>query len=222
MGNSLMAMPMVRQIKRAWPQCRITILARNRAMGEPLRVLPEVDEVLISGLGIKALLRNIGWMWRRKPGVYLVPFPSNRWHYSLLALTSFAKRKVLHSYPVGYWRALHFIGERTPAERGIHDVIQNLRMLRMLGIEVDESERPVFPISESDRAAAQNLLGGIENFIAVHAGGGSYLAWSALGQEERAALLKAKQDLEESIARVAAELRAALAARLSFPPEGGG
>jgi hypothetical protein len=46
---------------------------------------------------------------------------------------------------------------------------------------------------------------------------GYYLAWSALGEKERRALLKAKRDLEETIGRIAAELREALAARLGDP-----
>jgi hypothetical protein len=36
--------------------------------------------------------------------------------------------RVLHGYPVGYWRAMHFLpSTRVPAVRGIHDVEQNLR-----------------------------------------------------------------------------------------------
>ncbi|HVT88978.1 MAG TPA: glycosyltransferase family 9 protein [Tepidisphaeraceae bacterium] len=179
LGNSLMAMPMVRQIKRAWPDSHITILARSGAMGEPFKRLSEVDEVLITGVGIKALFRSIKWARPRKPDVYLIPFPSNRWHYSLLALTSGAKQKVLHSYPVGKITALGFIGQRMPAERGIHDVVQNLRLLKLLRIEPDERELPRFPVNDSDRAAASRYLesAGLpsgRSYIAVHAGSGSY------------------------------------------------
>jgi ADP-heptose:LPS heptosyltransferase len=180
LGNSLMAMPMVRQIKRAWPDASITILARDDGMAEPYRRMPEfVDEVLCTGVGLKALFRSVRWAWQRRPDVYLIPFPSNRWHYSLLALTSRAKLKALHSYPAGYWRSLGFIGRRMPAERKIHDVIQNLRLLKVLGLEPDESEKPRFIVTESDRRRAREMIestglspdGG---YIAVHAGSGSY------------------------------------------------
>jgi heptosyltransferase-2 len=180
MGNALMAMPMVRQIKRAWPDASITILARDDGMAEPYRRMPEiVDEVLCTGVGLKALFRSVRWAWQRRPDVYLIPFPSNRWHYSLLALTSRANVKALHSYPAGYWRSLGFIGMRMPAERKIHDVIQNLRLLKLLEIEPDESEKPRFVVTESDRRRAREMIestgmnpdGG---FIAVHAGSGSY------------------------------------------------
>jgi ADP-heptose:LPS heptosyltransferase len=174
-GNALLAVPMVRQIKTRFPGSRITILARINAMAEPFRRLKEVDEVLVTGKGMKGLLRNIGWSRRAKADVYLVPFPSNRWQYSMLALTSGAKRKVLHGYPVGKIRAMGFIGERLPAERGLHDVVQNLRLLKYLGAEPDETEGPRFVLTDGDRARATKLLEEIEltsrtPFIAIHAG----------------------------------------------------
>jgi heptosyltransferase-2 len=158
LGNSLMAMPMVRQIKKTWPSCRITILARSGAMGEPFKRMPEVEEVLITGVGLKALRNAIKYSRSRKPDIYLIPFPSNRWHYSILALTSGAKTRVLHSYPAGKWRALHFIGTRMPAEQRVHDVVQNLRLLKLIGITPDESESPRFVVTDTDRAKADELL----------------------------------------------------------------
>jgi heptosyltransferase-2 len=175
LGNSLMAMPMVRQIKKAFPDSHITILARNNAFAEMFRRMPEADEVLVAGLtflspknlvaklksrwsDLRGFWRMIRWTRQRHADIYLVPFPSNRWHYSILALTSGAKRRILHNYPAGYWKALHFIGERTPAQTGIHDVVQNLRLLKMIGIEPDEREAPRFIITDADRSAAEKLL----------------------------------------------------------------
>jgi ADP-heptose:LPS heptosyltransferase len=179
LGNAFMAMPMVRQIKRAFPNCSITILARDEGMADPFRRLPEVSEVLVTGVGLKALFNAVSFTRSRKPDVYLIPFPSNRWHYSILALTSGAKHRFLHSYPAGGFRALHWIGKRMPAERGIHDVVQNLRLLKLLGITPDETESPRFPVNTADQSAAERLLNqaglnGVREFIAVHAGSGSY------------------------------------------------
>jgi ADP-heptose:LPS heptosyltransferase len=149
------------------------------AMAEPFRRLldvNEVDEVLVSGAGAAGHLRGIAWTRSRRADVYLIPFPSNRWQYSLLAQASGARRRLLHGYPVGYWRALHFLpSERVPAQRGLHDVIQNLRLLRALGIDPDDTEAPRFLLNEIDRAHASTLLRDLglddgQPFIAVHAG----------------------------------------------------
>ncbi len=174
-GNALLAVPMVRQIKRFKPDAQIFIAARIDAMAEPFRRLPEVTEVFVTGKGAKGLLRGISWTRSKKADVYLIPFPSNRWQYSMLALMSGAKRKVLHSYPVGTISALGFLKfDRLPAVRGLHDVQQNLRLLTKLGIEPDVSELPVFPVPDTDLAAADELLRytGYQpgEFVAIHAG----------------------------------------------------
>jgi lipopolysaccharide heptosyltransferase III len=174
-GNALLAVPMVRQIKRLFPGSHVTVLARISAMAEPFRRLPEANEVLVTGKGLKGVIRNVLWARRAKADFYLVPFPSNRWQYSMLALMSGAKRSVLHGYPVGKVRAMGFIGERVPAVRGLHDVVQNLRLLQHLGAEVDEHEAPQFIVTDGDRARATKLLEGIgltsrAPFIAIHAG----------------------------------------------------
>jgi ADP-heptose:LPS heptosyltransferase len=178
-GNALMALPMIRQLKRAMPDAHVTVIARLNAMAEPFRRLfdiKQVDEVLVNGRGARGQLRGIWWTRQRTPNVYLIPFPSNRWQYSLLAQASGAKRKLLHGYPVGYWHALHFLpAERFPAQRGLHDVVQNLRLLGQLGIKPDESEAPRFLLNDNDRTHATTMLRQIDleedqPFVAVHAG----------------------------------------------------
>jgi ADP-heptose:LPS heptosyltransferase len=175
-GNALLAVPMVRAMKRALPGGSvITLIARTDAMAEPFRRLDEVDEVLVSGAGARGILRSILWSRKRGPNYYLVPFPSNRWQYSMLALVSGAKKRVLHGYPVGYRRTLGFVGTRVPAIRGLHDVEQNLRLLSGLGICLPSTEAPEFPVREDDRCRADRLLStaGVQpdtKFIAIHAG----------------------------------------------------
>jgi ADP-heptose:LPS heptosyltransferase len=175
-GNALLAVPMVRQLKRARPDARIAILARIEPMAEVFRRLPEVDEVLVTGGGLKGNAASVSAARARRADVYLVPFPSNRWQYSLLAFTSGAKRRILHAYPVGYWRALHVLpSTRVPSQRGIHDVVQNLNLLRALDIEPDVTDAPTFAVNDVDRAKADELLAlaGVakgEPFIVVHAG----------------------------------------------------
>jgi ADP-heptose:LPS heptosyltransferase len=173
-GNALMAVPMVRRIKSAWPGARITILARTGPMAEVFRRLPEVEEVVVTGKGVRGVTTMIRASRSRRPDFYLVPFPSNRWQYSLLAATSGAIARVLHAYPVGRWRALHFLrSTRVLAVRGIHDVEQNLRLLGPLAIDPDPATlAPVFPLTDHDRQHAATLLASsrIERPIIVHAG----------------------------------------------------
>jgi ADP-heptose:LPS heptosyltransferase len=158
-GNALLAVPMVRQLKRKLPAAHVTVLAMIPPMADVYRRLDEVDETIVTGKGVKGLWRMIRESRRRKPDVFLIPFPSNRWQYAVIAALSGARRRVMHGYPVGYFSAMHFLpADRLPAERHVHDVRQNLNLLRMLGVEPDVDEPPTFRVTNGDRARAAELL----------------------------------------------------------------
>jgi ADP-heptose:LPS heptosyltransferase len=175
-GNAVMAQPMVRQLKRAWTDARIIIMARLGAMGEVFARMSEVSEVRPLGKSGREILSNMWKVRAMRPQVFIAPFPSNRWQYSMLAMASGAERKLLHSYPVGSLRTMRCcVGETVEASRGIHDVVQNLRLLKRLGIEVDEKEGPEFELVEADRERARGMMqsvgiGSDERPIAVHPG----------------------------------------------------
>jgi ADP-heptose:LPS heptosyltransferase len=176
-GNALMAVPMVRQIRRKLPGAHVTIMARTPAMGQVFERFEEVDQVLLMGRGALGMGRSMGSAGRQvRPHIILIPFPSNRWEYMALALASGARRRIMHGYPVGRLSALGIIpAQRLPAERGIHDVQQNLRLLQLLDIEPDLDEAPSFPVVDADREAAAGMLEGIGMAgdvrpIVIHAG----------------------------------------------------
>ncbi len=178
-GNAVMAEPMVRQLAHALgPDARITIVARTNAIGEPLRRTAGVTDVRITGDGASGFANYLRFARRARPDLYLIPFPSNRWQYNFLATLSGARRVLIHEYPVGYWRALHFLpAERVHAEAQWHDVRQNLNLLKRLGIEPDYAMNPRFELNDVDHDAAGALLrehgADPDNpFIAVHAGSG--------------------------------------------------
>ncbi|HRK32884.1 MAG TPA: glycosyltransferase family 9 protein, partial [Tepidisphaeraceae bacterium] len=105
----------------------------------------------------------------------IVPFPSNRWQYNLLARQSRAEQVIMHAYPAQHRAWLSSVGTRVEAKRGLHDVVQNLRLLEALGLQPDTAAGPRFELSRNDTDAAADLFraSGIEDrrpFIAVHAG----------------------------------------------------
>lgn len=173
-GNALMAEPMVRQLRAGLPTARIVITAMIPPMAAVFGGIRGI-ETIVTGRGMKNLLKSVKTTRSLRPDAYLVPFPSNRWEYNALAKASGAKRVVMHGYPVGKFSALHFIhGNRVPAERGLHDVVQNLRLLEPLGIKPDYADAPRFAPSPCEHAAAEANLADIGlhdcPFVVVHAG----------------------------------------------------
>ncbi|MGC4030509.1 MAG: glycosyltransferase family 9 protein [Tepidisphaeraceae bacterium] len=173
-GNALMAEPMVRQLKAYRPDARVVVLAMIPPMAAVFAGIAGVETV-VTGRGLKKLIQSVGTTRKLKPDVYLVPFPSNRWQYNALATASGAKQTILHGYPVGRFSALNFLhGNRVPAEKGLHDVVQNLRLLQPLGITPDYADVPRFNPTPADHAKAEAQLAdlGLHDcpFVVVHAG----------------------------------------------------
>jgi ADP-heptose:LPS heptosyltransferase len=175
-GNALLAVPMVRQLKRGRPDARVTILARIEPMAEVFRRLPEVDEVLVTGGGLKGNWRNVSWARKRRADVYLVPFPSNGGNTRCWRSRAARSDACCTRTPwVTGVRCTYCRRDAVPSQRGIHDVVQNLNLLRELGIEPDASDAPTFRVNDVDRVKADELLtlaslAKDEPFIAVHAG----------------------------------------------------
>jgi ADP-heptose:LPS heptosyltransferase len=159
-GNTLMALPLLHQLRRAFNDARIVVLARLRVTGEVVQRSGFADEVRVTGPKLASIARHTLRLRCEKLDAYIVPFPSNRWQYTLLAALSGAGVKLMHGYEVGRVRALHLLPgiTRVKAERGIHDVLQNLSLLRVFGIEPDLSDPPRFPLSDSDRQGARQTL----------------------------------------------------------------
>ncbi len=175
-GNALMAEPMIRRLKAALPQSRIVVLAGSAAMGDVFRGGGCVDSVRPLGRGLLGTLRMFARLLRERHDWCLVPFPSNRWQYHLFAWACGARRRVMHRYPVGRWRTLAFLpATRVAAQRGLHDVEQNLQLLGAMGISPGPPCPPRFPISDSDRRQAAALMdaagiGPGQRSIVLHAG----------------------------------------------------
>ncbi|MCP4621997.1 MAG: glycosyltransferase family 9 protein [bacterium] len=162
-GNALLAVPLVRRLKRMLPEGSIHIVALNQAMAEVYSRLDEVDCVSVIRRDVIGVFKMLAAVRRKPADIFLVPFPSNRWQYSLWALLSGAQRKILHSYPCGKMRSLSFLAsERIPARQGLHDVEQNLRLLLPLGLNEAEllsgDVAPVFAVGDRDRENARQLL----------------------------------------------------------------
>lgn len=171
-GNALMAQPMVRQLRRAFPHSQLVIFTRGAAMAEVFSRLDEVHHVETFDTRPSEFVRLIRRMRAWRADVCLIPYPSNRWQYSVLAATCGAKRVLLHGYRVGYWRSMHFLArQRVPVLEGLHDLEQSLRLLEPLGIALDQSMAPVFPLGPLEIERAASALPAGER-VALHAGSG--------------------------------------------------
>ena len=188
MGNGLMAQPLVRQLAAAFGGAHLTVFARNASIAGVFDRLPEVAEVRVFGNEPRQFGRLLRELRAMRADLLVVPYPSNRWQYSLLAAASGARRAVMHDYPAGRARAMHdLVRPRVATREGRHDVLANLDLLRALGVEPDEGMAPAFPLDAAEVERARLRVGDPQlpsdapvaagprpavRFCAVHAGSG--------------------------------------------------
>ena len=176
MGNGLMAQPMVRQLAAALPEAELTVLARNASIAGVFDRLPGVAQVRVYGNEPRQFGRLLRELRRMRADLLVVPYPSNRWQYSLLAAASGARRVLIHDYPAGRARAMHdLVRPRVATRDGRHDVLSNLDLLRAAGVEPDEGMAPAFPLGSGEVDAARRRLRVGDPQLpvcAIHAGSG--------------------------------------------------
>lgn len=181
-GNALLAVPLVRQVRQRCPECRMTVLAGSGPIAEVFARLSEVEDVMACTNGTAGLIRAGIALRLRRCEIFLIPAPSRRWQYLLMAACVNAGRTIMHAYterPSCIRRLLGF--EAIAARPGLHDVHQNLLLLERLDPAgaAPCAEPPVFPLRQPDHAAAQALLqqAGLAALgsrpIIVHAGSGA-------------------------------------------------
>src|SRR5690606_5232877 len=106
-GNAVMTVPLVQRLATLG---RVTVAARTPPIADVFRGLGEEIDVEVLGTNPAAAWRQHRRLARSiRPEWFVVPFPSNRWQYALLAAASGARRVVMHDYPVGRLRALRFL-----------------------------------------------------------------------------------------------------------------
>lgn len=172
MGNGLMAQPMVRHLAAAASNAKLVVFARNASIAGVFERCEGVAEVRVFGNDAPQFARLLRALRRFAADLLVVPYPSNRWQYTLLANVSGASHAVLHRYEVGRVREGRSSGsQRRILAEAVHDVPQNLNLLRALGIAVDETMAPTFAVREDEFAAARARVGGGRR-VAIHAGSG--------------------------------------------------
>ena len=138
-GNTLLATPMLRQLKERLPSTRLSVLVMFEGSAEVLRYNPFVDEVLqwdLLGQGSWRSFLFLARLRRRKFDLIFHTYPSNRKAYNLMGWFLSFHRQIGHTYRHDNFRNLNFLKGKTLLEdESLHDVEENVRLLGLLGLQ---------------------------------------------------------------------------------------
>lgn len=213
-GNLLMASPLFRALHGANPRVTIDVLVASRGTADMLSGHPRVRRVLRGApKPMPSAWLRMAWALRRgRYDVGLVAHPGQRFMSASLLAFGGVQRRVGHPYAFGARETGVFLTDLVPLiphqerpldDRGAHDVVQNLNLLRPLvphpGSDLGASLRsdPLaqtydFPLAPADHAVADQWLRAHHlrpPLIGLHPGAHADLAykrwpaerWSELG-----------------------------------------
>ena len=162
--------------KKALSSSRIDAFAYKPLFAEPFKGSELINRVYCynhngyySGLKVLSALR------RNKYDISITAFPSNKWHFNLFTFLVGAKKKLTHSYNFGKLRTLSFLQNyKVSAEEGLHDVEQNLNLLKLLDLNVPKEKKLFFHTGEENEKWADDFIKknnlGKKHLIGVHSG----------------------------------------------------
>ena len=169
-GNTLLAVPMLKELRRHFPKARIDLLVGLHSSAEIMKGCPYTDNIyLINKKFEKDFFKNLSTLMKlRKEGydISITTIPAQQPHYNLLAAFVGAKKRITHDYK----NNLVFLQNYKMPLKICHDVEQNLNLLRPLGITA-EANRGNYKLelwlSKDERDFAAAFVKGFKENIIV-------------------------------------------------------
>ncbi len=170
MGDIVHVIPAVKNLRMAFPDAHITWLVEDR-LKDLVECLPEIDEIIVFPrkewqdclkyprkyfaviLGVRMFLKKL----RNRKYEIALDFHGN-FKSGLLTYLSAAQTRI--GFSRGYCKEFNFIFSNvriTPKQKKIHKVDKYLNLLQGLEIKA-YYQRPVFPISETDRLYVNDFI----------------------------------------------------------------
>jgi ADP-heptose:LPS heptosyltransferase len=178
LGDVLMTTPALELIKKAQPDSTITYFSMNQGTYNVLKGNPSINRLIYApmlGPHKSVALVQILREYLGRYDVSINFYPSNRIHYNLFSLLTFASARVGHHYLRMNFSQLNCLKNRTVMENdSLHCVEENVALLQLLGIETAGSVIPPLRMYLSDEeisegASFRRAFGG-RPIVGIHAG----------------------------------------------------
>jgi ADP-heptose:LPS heptosyltransferase len=133
MGNFLLFTPSLAHYRKCFPNATIDVCIRWSFLAKLLEPNKIIDNCFVFDEKKYGTFREkLGFMKELRKNKYdmtICAFPTNRWQYNILAFSTGAPLRYSFSYPKSKGATLSILqNHKIPAEFGIHDVLQNLRL----------------------------------------------------------------------------------------------
>jgi heptosyltransferase II len=157
-GDIILTLPLAQKLRAMFPDVRISMLTIPPA-SDLLRNHPAIDDRIVydkkgTQRGLGAIMDLARDLRRRGFDVVLIPHRSVR----SAVVCRLAGIPVRVGFSTSAGRL--FLTETVPDDRGVHEILRNLSLLRPMGVAATEVELPRIYPDEADRSAVSRFLAG--------------------------------------------------------------
>jgi lipopolysaccharide heptosyltransferase II len=157
-GNTLLAFPMIKELRTHFPKCHITAVVADKGVYELLHANKDVTRVVLTDLVPRNLFKTIKRIRDNKYDIAIATFPPGlRNDFLMLFVRSEIKIGVSDERRIGRLTAYVYNRKNRPSYR-MHDKDENLSLIRYLGLETNYSSAPILDVSEADNQYASKYL----------------------------------------------------------------
>lgn len=161
-GDSLLATPALRALKRDWPDCDITALTMFQGAKELLERFSFIDRVVHFDLPKEGAARSLRFalgLRRERFDISLLTYPANRLEYNLLAVLCGARLRVGHHYRHLDFAGGHWMNHRSVLEENaLSNIEENLRLVTLLTGNTTADHAVDLPLQEEEEFFARRWL----------------------------------------------------------------
>jgi heptosyltransferase-2 len=186
-GNFLMQSPVFEQIKTKYPNCRLTVWVAPRGTKQLADINPYIDAVIEHPIKASPVshFKHSLQLSKEKFDFGIALSPGQLWKGAAYLFLAGIPKRIGHKYPYLFIKESSFFLTDTITENdNLHDLEQNLRLLKFLGIKNNESKNNqyIIHIPPSYDKKAQSLLSQLKVpdnkiLIGIHAGSASNFLW---------------------------------------------
>lgn len=138
-GDSLMATPMIRVLKKNFPKAQLDVLCMFKTVQYVFKNNKNVDNVFYLPLYYENRLkatRDLFSYRAKKYDISILGFPAFRKEYHVVQWLLGAKKKIAHEFKKDYFKELNFLNTNLiKVDENVHNVINNLNLLNALSID---------------------------------------------------------------------------------------
>lgn len=172
LGNTLLAMPMLKEIRSHFPESRIDLLVGLKASEEIMKNCPYINNIfLIDKKIFRNFSKNIETIKKLKKEHYdisITTFPAAQPHYNILAKFIGAKKRITHDYKKNF---INLQTDLVPINI-CHDVEQNLSLLKPLNVKFTKNNKLEIWLNKEEEKFSTNFIRKYKKFeiIGIHPG----------------------------------------------------